>query len=61
MSELRKVILMVDEVKANLATGKTMLNGHYQVIPATSAKMMFDILEKNVPDLILLDIEIRNY
>jgi CheY-like chemotaxis protein len=57
MNETRKVILMVDDVKANLATGKVMLNDHYQVIPVTSAKIMFEILEKNIPDLILLDIE----
>ena len=57
MESTRKVIILVDDVKANLDQGRTILDPYYQVYPATSAKKMFEYLEKITPDLILLDIE----
>jgi len=47
---------MVDDNITNLTAGKNMLKTFYQVIPVTSAKAMFEILEEVHPDLILLDI-----
>ena len=57
MSNTRSTIILVDDVQANLTQGRNMLSTFYQVIPAPSAKVMFEILEKVTPDLILLDIE----
>ena len=57
MSNTRSTIILVDDVQANLTLGKNMLSTFYQVIPAPSAEIMFEVLEKVTPDLILLDIE----
>ncbi|MCL1849517.1 MAG: response regulator [Clostridiales bacterium] len=57
MSETRKTIFIVDDNMTNLDMGKRMLGIFYQVIPAPSAQKMFEALEKVLPDLILLDIE----
>ena len=54
---VRKTIFFVDDVVANLNIGKNMLSVFYQVFPVPSAGKMFDTLEKVIPDLILLDIE----
>lgn len=54
-SEKRK-ILMIDDVLLNHATAKDVLCQEYELITATSAREGFEILEKTVPDLILLDI-----
>ncbi|MCL1848176.1 MAG: response regulator [Clostridiales bacterium] len=57
MSNARKTIFIVDDNMANLDMGKRMLSIFYQVVPAPSAAKMFEALEKILPDLILLDIE----
>ena len=57
MDGMRKKIILVDDIKSNLDQGRNMLDPFYQVYPATSAEKMFKYLEKIVPDLILLDIE----
>ena len=53
----RKTIFLVDDNMASLEMGKGILNKYYQVVPAPSAAKMFEAIEKIVPDLILLDIE----
>ncbi|MBP5491549.1 MAG: diguanylate cyclase [Clostridiales bacterium] len=51
-----KTILVVDDSKANLTLAKQALDTFYQVSPVTSGQMALRFLEKKVPDLILLDI-----
>ncbi|MDR1444176.1 MAG: response regulator [Treponema sp.] len=57
MARERELIILVDDNPANLQTGKNVLSGRYRVFTVPSAKKMFDILEKNNPALILLDID----
>ena len=57
MSATRYTIILVDDNMTSLTTGKNMLSAYHQVIPVTSAGKMFEVLEKVVPDLILLDID----
>ena len=53
----RQKIIMVDDNMSNLSMGRNMLKTFYEVYPAPSAAKLFEILEKVIPDLILLDIE----
>ena len=55
--KLIKKILVVDDNKMNLAVAKEALSNDYSVLCTTSADKMFSLLEKFIPDLILLDIE----
>ena len=57
MGEGRKKIIIVDDNITNLDIGRSILSEFYQVIPAPSAEKMLMILERIIPDLILLDIE----
>ena len=54
-----KVVFIVDDNEANLATCAAFLESEYKVHTMTSAKKMFDLIElhKQIPDLILLDVE----
>jgi class 3 adenylate cyclase len=49
--------MLVDDNPANLRTGKNVLSDRYNVFTVPSAEKMFDILKKNIPALILLDID----
>ncbi|MBR6255164.1 MAG: diguanylate cyclase [Clostridiales bacterium] len=51
-----KTILVVDDSKANLTLAKQALDEYYQVNLVTSGQMALRFLEKRLPDLILLDI-----
>lgn len=51
-----KTILVVDDSKANLTLAKQALDEYYQVSLVTSGQMALRFLEKRMPDLILLDI-----
>ena len=55
--ESKKVVFLVDDNEVNLATGKRILSERYTAITFSSDKMLFKALEKRIPDLILLDIE----
>jgi putative two-component system response regulator len=57
MSAIQNTIILVDDSEINLATGKNILRSFYHVISVPSAAKMFEVLEKVIPDLILLDIE----
>jgi len=57
MSEERKTIYLVDDNITNLTLGKNALAGHYKVFTMNSGAALLKFLEKNIPDLILLDIE----
>jgi len=56
MEHMRKKIIIVDDNAANLSVGRNLLKAYYEVYPAPSAAKLFDILEKIIPDLILLDV-----
>ena len=51
-----KTILIVDDDKVSLYTAKTVLSEHYRVITLTRGSQALTYLDKNVCDLILLDI-----
>lgn len=51
-----KHILMVDDVATNLKIAAEVLEPYYKLSMAKSGKQALRFLEKNVPDLILLDI-----
>jgi putative two-component system response regulator len=59
MEDNRKKIVLVNENQTNLYIGRTILKDHYSVYPIASAAMVFEILEKITPDMILLGIEMR--
>jgi len=52
-----KTIFVVDDSETNLSVAKDALKGDYRVTTMASAAKMFQLLEKRIPDLILLDIE----
>ncbi len=52
----KHVILMVDDVELNHMIAREVLKDSYELYEALSAAEGFEILEKIVPDLILLDI-----
>lgn len=51
-----KHILIVDDNKTNLVSAKNALADNYKVTAVTSGEQALKFLDKNVPDLILLDI-----
>ena len=57
MSAERKTIFLVDDDATNLVVGKTALIDHYNILTMDSGARLLKILEKNIPDLILLDVE----
>ena len=56
MEKMRHKIILVDDNATNLAMGRNLLRTFYEVYPAPSVAKLFQILEKVIPDLILLDI-----
>ena len=56
MENNKKLIILVDDNPANLRIGKNVLSEKYSVATAPSAEKLFQLLEKNHPSLILLDI-----
>ncbi|MDR1958054.1 MAG: response regulator [Planctomycetaceae bacterium] len=57
MSDEIKKIMLVDDNITNLVNGKNILGKDYDVITIPSGEKLFRMLERTVPDLILLDIE----
>ena len=53
----RKTIFMVDDNLTNLTVGKNALSGKYKVFTIPSGKKLFEMLDKTIPNMILLDIE----
>ncbi|MDR1813062.1 MAG: response regulator [Candidatus Fibromonas sp.] len=53
----RKTVFLVDDNATNLTVGKAALAEHYKVLTLDSGERLLKVLEKNIPDLILLDIE----
>jgi len=54
---MQKTIFVVDDNDTNLSAAKDALKEHYRVMTLPSAAKMFALIEKIMPDLILLDIE----
>ena len=52
-----KTVFVVDDSDTNLATAEGALEDHFNIMTLPSADKMFSLLEKLIPDLILLDIE----
>ena len=57
MDNERATVMVVDDNLANLMVAKLALTHSYDVFTVPSASKMFDMLERNRPSLILLDIE----
>jgi len=53
----RKKIILVDDVNYVLTTIKERLKSNYEVFPAQSAEILYELLEKITPDLIILDVQ----
>jgi DNA-binding response OmpR family regulator len=60
MTGVRRKIIYVDDVNFSLVSVKGRLKEYYEVFPAQSADILFDILEHVTPDLILLDVNMPN-
>lgn len=56
MSPTPQTIFLVDDDMTNLNVGKNALNDHYNVMTLNSGERLLKMLEKRLPDLILLDI-----
>jgi len=57
MDEERKKIILVDDVNYVLTTLKERLKHNYEIYPAQSSEVLFELLENVDPDLIILDIQ----
>jgi len=57
MAEKREKIIIVDDIATNLNIAKSALSEKYDVFTAPSGAKLMLLLEKLIPDLILLDIE----
>ena len=53
---MKKIILIVDDDRLTLATAQKLLETEYKVVAVNSGKQAFKYLERHMPDLILLDI-----
>jgi len=54
---MQKTIFVIDDNDINLSVAKESLKDQYRVMTMPSAAKMFALMEKIVPDMILLDIE----
>jgi len=52
-----KTVFIVDDSDTNLSMAEAALEKHYRIMTMPSAEKMFMLLDKVIPDLILLDIE----
>lgn len=56
-----KLILLVDDSPVLLRSMKHMLENEYRIAMATSGKQAMEMIEKEVPDLVILDYEMPGY
>ena len=56
---MKKVVFIVDDNEVILTAGAAALEGEFEVLTMLTAKKMFDLIElfNQIPDLILLDVE----
>ncbi|MCL2704476.1 MAG: response regulator [Defluviitaleaceae bacterium] len=57
MDNIRNKIVLVDDNMATLNQGKSLLQPFYKVYTVQSAATLFENLEHDIPDVILLDVE----
>jgi putative two-component system response regulator len=57
MNGARKKLIMIDDNIINLTLGKSILSQQYDIFTVPSGEKLFKLLEKIIPDLLLLDIE----
>jgi putative two-component system response regulator len=57
MENIRKKIILVDDMPTNLTIGSQILSPDYDVFTAPSGEALFRLLGQMIPDLILLDID----
>ncbi|MCL2589971.1 MAG: response regulator [Betaproteobacteria bacterium] len=57
LTPARQIIVIVDDNVTNLNVARNILREHYDTYALTSGTILFNLLEKITPDLILLDIE----
>ena len=53
----RRKIVIVDDVNYVLTTIRERLKNVYEIYPAQTAEILFELLEKTVPEMIILDIQ----
>lgn len=61
---MKKIILIVDDDRLSLSTAQNLLGDEYKVVAVNSGRQAYKYLERHIPDLILLDInmpEISGY
>jgi len=56
LANARKRILYLDDMNFNLIAFKKALEAHYEIFLAESTNKMYKILEKIIPDMIVLDV-----
>jgi putative two-component system response regulator len=64
MQQERKKVVLVDDNPINLKLARNTLMGKYDVFTVPSAEKLFQLLEKTLPDIILLDVlmpEVNGY
>ena len=54
---MEKIIYVIDDSDTNLSTAENALEDFYTVVTVPSGKRAIELLEKIIPQLILLDIE----
>jgi putative two-component system response regulator len=57
MKDLRKKIVVVDDMVTNLKIGARILSDEYDVFTVPSGEKLFQLLGKVTPDLILMDVD----
>ena len=57
MTNSRKLIVVVDDDRTNLADARSALMDAYDIFTVSSGAKLFALLDKSKPDLILLDIK----
>jgi len=57
MAQKHKTIFLVDDDATNLAVGRDTLSAYYDILTLNSGARLLKVLERNIPDLILLDVE----
>ena len=56
MTQDRKKVILVDDNPINLKLARNTLMGKYDVFTVPSAEKLFQLLEKTLPDIVLLDV-----
>ncbi|MCL2627186.1 MAG: response regulator [Oscillospiraceae bacterium] len=60
MTGKRNKIIIVDDIMFQLLSTKERLKGNYEVYPAQSTEILFELLENISPELIILDVNMPN-